>query len=286
MLGHARREVGLVEVGAIGVDHAGGAGERCHDLRSLRGSGRRDEPAWRRRVAVTMRPTRSPFTRCLAASEATCSTAWSSGACPSSPAQSSTDASRASHTTSRWSRSISRTTSFPRRALAFHAIRLNASPGTCSRSSFQGVALAGDVRGAAGLDSAACSATHGRVEHHLHRERHDLDAERVREHERHFVEALTAELGPADLERHPVNAPAPDAFGAQGHLHEGAALGRQIDDLGVNVGLEHARGQHAKRYAANVVDAPIAELRLELDGSAAHGSSDALRGVPHHLEAG
>ena len=89
----------------------------------------------RSRDAVTTMPTRSPRRRCRAATDDASSTTRSSGALPFSPAHSSTEASTTNHTTSRSSRSISRTSSRPRRALAFHAMRLKGSPGTWSRSS-------------------------------------------------------------------------------------------------------------------------------------------------------
>ncbi len=146
------------------------------------------------------------------------------------------------------------------------------------------VALSRDVRGAAHLRAPARTPSAGR--HHQRRERgrQDLDAQRVREEERHLVEPLAAQGCTADLERQPVDAPPPDAQRRDGHLDARPRPRGEIEGGRRHLDLQHARGQGPDGDTSHRLAAPVAQLGLEQDGAPAGRAVDARRSSPHHLE--
>ena len=125
-----------------------------------------------------------------------------------------------------------------------------------------------------------------RHDHRVEREGEHLDAVRVREHERHFVEPLAAGGGPAHLERHPVQTPAPYALRPDRHVEPHLRPRRQVDRLRLDRHLELARRHRPHVHAARVVRPAVPELCLQSQDPAARRARDPLLRVPHHLEPG
>ena len=172
-------------------------------------------------------------------------------------------------------------------ALAFHAMRLYASPGAWSRSWRS--SLSCPARFARRPSSAARRARPRRRElatiASSRRGGQHLDAERIREEERHFVERLAAERGPAHLEREAVNPPAADPPRHDRHLDARARPRRQVERVRGDRRFEHTRGERAQPHDAHGRHAAVEQLSLEHDGAVARRAAHARRSAPDHLEA-
>ncbi len=114
------------------------------------------------------------------------------------------------------------------------------------------------VRRPSHVGGAPSSPSEGRQQERAQARGKDLEAERVRKEERHLVEALAAELCAADLEGDPVQAPATDAPCPDGDVDEGSATRGQIDLPWLDRGLDHARRDRPERNPTHGLPAAVA----------------------------
>jgi hypothetical protein len=148
------------------------------------------------------------------------------------------------------------------------------------------VALAREVRRASHLRPPARATPAGRRHQGRQRRRQHLDADRVREQQRHLVEPLAPQRRAAHLEREAVHAPPPHPQRRDRQIDARPGPRRQIDRGRRGLHPEHARGQGPHGDAAHRLLPAVAQLGLQHHGAAARRPVHARRTRPDHLEPG